>query len=429
MKPHPMDLLVEAQVAGINRGMTSVCSAHSSVLAQTLGHSVEGDNVVLIEATCNQVNQDGGYTGMRPADFRRLVEGLTQASGIDPARILLGGDHLGPNPWRDMPAGAAMDRASRMVHEYVAAGYSKIHIDTSMKCADDSTDGPLPQSVIAQRAAQMASVAENSAQNSDGPVMPRYVIGTEVPVPGGAHLGDGGIHVTNPEDVAETVAMTRAAFLDERLMAAWDRVRAVVAQPGVEFSDTELHEYDHDSAVDLARYAESQSAFVFEAHSTDYQTASSLRQLVDDHFAVLKVGPALTFAYREGIFALSHIEDVLLGDSASHVRKVLDQAMLANPGYWQSFYPTDPDRQRIARQFSRSDRSRYYWSEPTVSQAVTQLLSNLRDMPLPQELVSQYLPVQHKRIRAGTLLPDPELMAQDKVREVLDDYLTATCET
>ena len=112
---------------------------------------------------------------------------------------------------------------------------------------------------------------------------------------------------------------------------AWHRVRAVVAQPGVEFSDTELFEYVPGQAAHLRTCLPPDVPMVFEAHSTDYQSRAALRGLVEDHFAMLKVGPGLTFAYREALFGLSFIEDELLGDAASGVRDVLDQAMLANP--------------------------------------------------------------------------------------------------
>ncbi|HVQ87765.1 MAG TPA: D-tagatose-bisphosphate aldolase, class II, non-catalytic subunit [Actinomycetes bacterium] len=426
MTSHPIDELVEAQHAGNSVGVTSVCSAHPLVLAETLKHGVEGSHVVLIEATCNQVNQDGGYTGMRPSDFRALVERLAGESGIDASRVLLGGDHLGPNPWSKLAAEPAMAKAAQMVREYVSAGYSKMHLDTSMKCADDPVDAPLAQSVIAERAAQLASIAEQAAADSALDVLPRYVIGTEVPVPGGAHAGDDGIHVTTPDDVAETIELTRAAFLKLGLDAAWERVRAVVTQPGVEFSDTELHDYNREAAKGLSNYVESQRAVVFEAHSTDYQTASALRALVEDHFAILKVGPGLTFALREGIFALSYIEDVLLGEDASQVRRVLDDAMVDNPSYWQSFYSGDDAQQRFARQFSRSDRSRYYWTVPAVENAIQQLMANLQAALIPQELLSQFLPVQYERVRNGEVSTDPEALVRDKVREVLNIYLSAT---
>ena len=54
------------------------------------------DTLVLIEATANQVNQYGGYTGMQPAHFRARVDEIARSAQIDGTRLLLGGDHLGP---------------------------------------------------------------------------------------------------------------------------------------------------------------------------------------------------------------------------------------------------------------------------------------------------------------------------------------------
>ena len=89
-------------------GVTSVCTAHPLVIEAALSHGLRTGQRVLIEATCNQVNQDGGYTGMTPADFRGFVEGIATEVGFDPARIILGGDHLGPNPWKHLPPEEAM---------------------------------------------------------------------------------------------------------------------------------------------------------------------------------------------------------------------------------------------------------------------------------------------------------------------------------
>ena len=165
---------------------------------------------------------------------------------------------------------------------------------------------------------------------------------------------------------------------------------------------------------------------VFEAHSTDYQSRAALRALVDDHFAILKVGPGLTFAYREALFALTFVEDELSGDAASGVRDVLDQAMRENPRHWQPFYPADPELASYARRYSRSDRSRYYWPVPEVQAAVEQLLTNLAGTGLPDELVSQFLPWLNAAEVPGSSLSHRVLTADDVLRaavgRVLDTY-------
>ncbi len=423
MTSNLLDDLIAQQQAGRAIGMTSICSAHPLVLDETIRYGAQGSHVVLIEATCNQVNQDGGYTGMRPADFRSHVMLRAERHGLDQDRLLLGGDHLGPNPWRNEPVDAAMGKAKTLVTEFVSAGYTKIHLDASMKCGDDDEGAPLSPEVIADRTARLAAAAEAAAPDRDAI---RYVIGTEVPVPGGAGAADGGIHVTRADDVAATIALTRQAFELNGVGDAWERVRLVVAQPGVEFSDAELFDYEPKAARHLAELIESQHGLVYEAHSTDYQTRESLCALVHDHFAVLKVGPGLTFAYREGAYALSFIEDELLGDEASGLRTVLDLAMTEDPSHWSAYYPSEPRAQALARRYSRSDRSRYYWPVPSVQSAVEQLMSNLREQQIPAEMVSQFLPTQYAEFRADRLELDPEELLRSKLREVLDDYLAAT---
>jgi D-tagatose-1,6-bisphosphate aldolase subunit GatZ/KbaZ len=420
---HPLDRLAQQQHEGRPVGITSVCSAHPVVLDETVRHGAAGEQVVLVEATCNQVNQDGGYTGLLPADFRRQVEALAAARGLPAERLVLGGDHLGPNPWKHLPAETAMAKSEELVHAFVTAGYTKIHLDTSIRCADDPV-GALHPALVAERTGRLAAVAERTAVEAG--VDLRYVIGTEVPVPGGESAGDHGIHVTTAESVEETIELAEAAFNAAGVGEAWPRVRAVVAQPGVEFSDSELFRYRPGQAAQLARFIRAEPTMVFEAHSTDYQTLASLRALVRDRFAILKVGPGLTFAYREAVFGLSFVEEELLGDQASGVRQVLDRAMVDDPQYWQPFYPSDPDLAAHSRKYSRSDRSRYYWPVRSVQDAVDEMAANLLRTGVPGELLSQFLPVQSGLVADGALDPTPDALMRDKVREVLDAYRQAT---
>ena len=80
---------------GRGTGIYSVCSAHETVLKASMMQAKEDSSIVLIESTSNQVNQDGGYTGMRPQDFVDYVSALAQEMEFDSNMILLGGDHLG----------------------------------------------------------------------------------------------------------------------------------------------------------------------------------------------------------------------------------------------------------------------------------------------------------------------------------------------
>ena len=189
--------LAGAEAATRMRGIPSVCSAHPLVIEAALRRGQRDGVPVLIEATCNQVNQEGGYTGMTPADFRAFVEGIAARLGFPLDRLILGGDHLGPNPWKSLPAEEAMLRAEAMVAAYVAAGFRKIHLDCSMGCAGEPA--ALDDEVTAGRAARLAGIAEQQATQTGVSLV--YVIGTEVPPPGGATHEIAELQVTSPAAV------------------------------------------------------------------------------------------------------------------------------------------------------------------------------------------------------------------------------------
>ena len=194
-----------------------------------------------------------------------------------------------------------------------------------MRCADDATDTPLSIEVSAARAAALCAAAEEAYAQlpADAPPV-SYVIGTEVPAPGGEQEAASEIHVSSVADTQATIELTRQAFLERGLASAWERVIAVVVQPGVEFGDEVIFDYRRDRAAPLSRFIEGYEHLVYEAHSTDYQTRQALRQMVEDHFAILKVGPALTFAFREAVLALTLIEEALVAEEGrSHLRAVL----------------------------------------------------------------------------------------------------------
>ena len=410
--------IVEANRAGASRGICSVCSAHPMVLEACIDRAIADGSPLLVEATCNQVNQEGGYTGMQPSQFRDFVLGLAAARGLPAERLILGGDHLGPNPWRHEPAEPALAKAQTMVRAYAEAGFTKIHLDASMACAGDPE--PLPPEVIAGRAARLAQVAEAAGGR------PGYIVGTEVPVPGGAHEAIDHLEVTRTEDLAQTIAVHRDAFARAGLEDAWSRVLAVVVQPGVEFGSLQVVDFVPERADALAAAIRAVPGLAFEAHSTDYQTEAALAALVARHFAILKVGPGLTFALREALFALALIEAELVpAEQRSRLREMLEAAMLADPRHWQGHYPGSPDEQRFARAFSLSDRCRYYWPVPQLAAAVERLLANLTERPIPLPLLSQYLPRQHDAIREGRLAAEPRALVRAKVDEVAGVYARA----
>ena len=220
----------------------SVCSAQPDVLRATFRTARDCDHFALVESTSNQVDQYGGYTGMKPADFVAMVHAIAADEGFPKSRILLGGDHLGPNRWQKKPAETAMAEAETLMAAYVTAGYEKIHLDASFVCADDTA--PLSDEIVATRCVRLARVCEANA----GASPPVYIIGTEVPTPGGAVDGEE-MRPTSPEEAERTLQVFESTFRDAGLSDAWSRVVGLVVQPGVEFSDDEIADYPGDMGL------------------------------------------------------------------------------------------------------------------------------------------------------------------------------------
>lgn len=410
-------------------GTYAVCSAHPVVIEAAIQQSLADASLLHVESTSSQVNQFGGYSKLTPSQFAQWIYAAAKNAGLPAGHVLLGGDHLGPYPWRGELSSVAMEKACKLVRDCVAAGYRKIHLDSSMACADDPQPA-ISERTIAARAATLCHTAEEAHRGlPSGSPPPVYVIGTEVPTPGGESQDTGELAVTKAGDVHRTLEVFRSAFSELNLNAAWERVIALVVQPGVEFGSHSVISYDRAKARSLSDSLSSHPGIVFEAHSTDYQLPQALSHMVEDHFAILKVGPWLTFAFREAVLALSAIERELFGNTArriSEVRQALDAAMLRDPSQWRSYYQGSEEEVRRDRIYSLSDRCRYYWNQASVQEELARLLDNLRTFPIPLALISQYLPLQYEAIRAGELQPSPERMIQHHIQRVLRVYANST---
>lgn len=430
---HPLIDLLGQRKSNNSIGIYSACTANRLVIETVLERAQQTNTLALVEATANQVNQFGGYTGMTPADFRDFLFGIADGVGFDRKNLILGGDHLGPLTWQNDDEQSAMEKACELVRQYVMAGFTKIHLDTSMRLSGDDPGSRLSDETIASRAAQLAKACESAfylyKQDNPDALPPVYVIGSEVPIPGGAQAQEETITVTRPRQMMDTYCAFQLAFSNASIGDAFQRVIAIVVQPGVEFSDNTVHSYCRESAKDLTHALEALPNMVFEGHSTDYQTPQHLKEMVQDGISILKVGPALTFALREALFLLEEMEQYLFSegdDNLSRFRDTLERAMLTEPKNWVKHYHGTEQELAFKRKFSFSDRCRYYLPTPDVERAVGILLENIDRMGIPMSLLSQYMPNQYRRIRDGKLPLVARSMVKDRIRDMIDDYIFAT---
>lgn len=432
MKQHPLTKIINLKENNPAVGIYSACSANELVLLACMERAKATNSPLLIEATANQVDQYGGYTGMNPSAFKQFVEILAKQVGLSMDQIILGGDHLGPLTFTKYDEAKAMSEASELIRQYVLAGFTKIHLDTSMKVNSDDPNVRLSDEIIAKRGAQLAKVAQTSYQElletNPEAISPIYIVGSEVPIPGGVQGSDDSLQITTVNDLTNTIKAFEDAFIAEGLEEAWKQVIGIVVQPGVEEKDSGCTEYDRVKAIHLTEEIKHYPNLVYEAHSTDYQTKEALKELVEDGFKILKVGPGLTYSLRQGLFALANIEQELFLNTdikQSNFIETLLGLMLEEPKYWEKYYQGTTEEIIFKCKYSFSDRSRYYLPTPKMQECIDILLTNLKD-GVPLNILSQYMPIQYTKVREKQLKNEPLALLKDWVSCTIDEYLYAT---
>jgi D-tagatose-1,6-bisphosphate aldolase subunit GatZ/KbaZ len=240
------------------------------------------------------------------------------------------------------------------------------------------------------------------------------------------------IEITKPEQFTKTYQTIRVEFDEQGLSDAFDRVIAVVVQPGVEFSDSTVTKYRRRLAKPLCDELKQHPGVVFEGHSTEYQKTQRLKEMVQDGIAILKVGPALTFSLRDALFRLADIEEQCASDGmltncdTSRLKHVLVEVMNEDPTYWKGHSPGVKKASVKLLERSLSDRCRYYLSRQEIVEAIARLENNLDSIEIPHSLLEKYLPEQSERVSMGILSTASRELIKDFIKDRIFTYIQAT---
>ena len=362
----------------ISSGIPSYCTGNWIVIEFLIQIYKKINKHLLIECTANQVNQFGGYTGYTPKQFFEHVNALALKNGFPLDKLVLGGDHLGPLVWKNENESDAMDKAEDLVRYFVRAGYQKIHLDTSMRLGSDDKSVSLSREKIAKRGLRLylACKDEQKKLNQNNEII--FVIGSEVPVPGG-EVDCEGMEITSATDAKKTVDIYKKIFFEAGVSEEdWESdIVALVVQPGVEFGKDKAIRYNRNRAKELTG-VKLKDGIVFEGHSTDYQFPKSLKEMVNDGIKILKVGPELTFSLRSSLERLELVEKKYgKFQEISNFGKILTEEMLKDSRYWNSYY--DPEDLSLF-DHSLLDRSRYYLTSENVLTAISKLRDNVKEI-------------------------------------------------
>ena len=373
---HKLDAIREK--TGIPRTIFAACPNSPTVIRASLRAAKRNNAPIYFAATLNQIDCDGGYTGMTQEDFVRTVRFETERVNFN-GDVIIAIDHGGP--WlkdkqrvEKWSVKDAMDGVKKSFEAAVLAGYDLIHVDPTV-------DINVPKGqiidihVVAARTVELISHVEKfRKEHGIAPIS--YEVGTEE-VHGG--LAD------------ETTFDTFISDLKNGLMVAgladvWPCF--IVGKVGTDL-DTTI--FDGEVARRLTSKVRPLGSYI-KGHYTDDVANPEEYPLCG--MGAANVGPEFTMSEYRALCELEELEKKFHAEGKvavmSHMREVLLEEV-HDSHRWEKWLHEDelgkdlhkltPERQ----DWIVSTCCRYIWQQPRTLAARGFLYANLQRLGIDAE--------------------------------------------
>lgn len=342
-----------------------VCPNSRAVVRAALQAAQEADAPLLLAATLNQVDLDGGYTGWTPQGLVDFLADEARLLDLE-VPVLPCLDHGGPwlkdaHTHGPLHLDETMAAVRQSLEACLEAGYALLHLDTTV----DRTWGaaPVPIPLVVERTLDLLQHAEAYRRACALPPVD-YEVGTEE-VQGG--LADVGA-------VQDFLARLRQGLSEAGLSDIWPTF--VVGKVGTDLHTTR---FDPAMARTLDRLVRPTGALL-KGHYSDYVENPEDYPL--SGMGAANVGPEFTEEEFKALMDLVALERKLGADSQLDV--ALHEAVVQS-GRWQKWrLPEEADLpfdhlSAPRRTWMLRTCSRYIWTDPAVQDARHQLYHHLRD--------------------------------------------------
>ncbi len=346
-----------------SKALPSFCTSNLDVIRLAILYCKLRNYPILIESTSSQVNQHKGYSGKNPKNFFNSVNNIAKKLKYQ-KKLYIGGDHLGPLPWKNKNSKLGIKNSIKLINDCLKSNYSKIHIDTSIKCSDDTK-------LTSEEIFSRTKIILNKIKKNKKLRKIFLIIGTEVPLSGGNDKSK--IKLTSKAQIIEEVKKFKNILKSINLM---NKTFGLVIEPGMKFMDYKIQIPKFKNFKNKQKLSK-KNKFVYEAHSTDYQPKSSLKKLVNNNFKFLKVGPELTYNYCRSLFLMEKIERSYQFPISSNFEKKIMNTMQKNKKYWKNYYSGNKRKLNNLLLNSKLDRMRYYLNVQNITKSIDLLRKNI----------------------------------------------------
>lgn len=372
-----------------NKAVPSFCTSNKEVLNTIIFYCKRKNLPCLIESTSNQVNQYGGYTGKTPINFYTDLKKILKKNNFNSQNLYVGGDHLGPLPWKNKNEKIAMNNSIKLINNCLDSKYTKIHVDTSIKCSNENS---INHSIIFERTKYI--IEKSKLKKNLKKIF--LIIGTEVPLSGSNEKGK--IKLTQEKQIILEVKKFRnllKKFYKKKLKFG------LVVEPGMRFMHYNILSPNFSKFNEKKKISQKNN-FIYEAHSTDYQPVNILKGLVKNNFKFLKVGPELTYNYSRSLFFMENIEKKYFKNGLSNIKKKILLTMLKDKKYWKGYYLGNKSKIKKLILNSKLDRMRYYLNKNNVVLSTTKLKKNINNISVDKLI--KYLKSKNHKIPSNKQL-------------------------
>jgi D-tagatose-1,6-bisphosphate aldolase subunit GatZ/KbaZ len=417
-------------IMGVNRGgekkgIYTVDSQNSTVQEAYLRQALADGSPALFEICADMLDPHGQSGKIIPDDFIANIRQIAVKTGFPRDRIFFGVNDLSPSLWQDEPVVSAMKKTCTFISDLVSLGSNILGIHAGMPLKGDPADKLLSQEEIILREVALYQAAESAAAALPDEEKPLYVIDVHP----GQGMTEDQTNIIHKEDVEIAVDRFAKTAMAAGLPEMKERLLAVRIFLGAGYDSEKIVPFDSSLINELGGCVYGDKPVVLEVQRTDFQPQTVLDQLVDNHFAFMRIGQELTYTMREALFSMAMMEnETMIGKPGVYLSNFiieLDRAMQSAPRHWQKYYTGNGFEQLIARKYSLYDRSRFYWEDKEVRKTKKRLFDNLIEYPIPLTVMRQFMPRQYERVVAGELENKPDALVMDAVRYALRRYSRA----
>jgi len=355
---------------GIKRTIFAACPNSLSVIRAALKAARRCNAPVKFAATLNQVDMDGGYTGLTQSEFVKTIYLHAQNLNIV-SPVIIAVDHGGPwlkdlHRTENWPFSKTMTAVKESFEAAIKAGYDLLHVDPTV-------DVTLPRGqnisieTVAERTLELIEHSEKFRRDNNYPRI-SYEVGTEE-----VHGGLADLAVFK-----KFLELLKQGLNQKGMQDVWPCF--VVGKVGTDLHTTTFDPLVARQLTDITRNYGS----LIKGHYSDNVT--NPEAYPESGMGAANIGPEFTEMEYDALITLEQIQQTLFSEGKIARRAAMKENLweaVVKSGRWRkwlnrdedpdNFYANSPERQL----WLIKTGCRYIWEEPEVVSTRTRLYQNL----------------------------------------------------